>query len=320
MSCGCTKNGLTSCGCNDNCPYKTSDITVFDGTFTSIVLDHGASLNDALAALEQYVVDTADALNLVYTVSPSNCLGVTAGEYGYAQLIDILISNICSVKDSISTIETNITSIESDITTIQGDITSIETDISNIETSIGDVMPIGSMIMYPIAAEPSSKWKICEGQALNKNTYADLFDVIGYNFGGSGTTFNLPNMKGKFLAGYDLSGAAEYQTIGSGGGSNSVTLTAAQSGVPPHLHTATASVNDPGHSHQFRRGQGSSGSGAADRSDASNVDSGFETTLSSDTNITVGVTVANSIAQNASDAHENRPEFIVFPWMIKVLN
>lgn len=320
MSCGCIKNGLTSCGCNDNCPYKTSDITVFDGTFTSIVLDHGASLNDALAALEQYVVDTADALNLVYTVSPSNCLGVPSGEYGYAQLMDIIISNICGVKNSITSINTNISSIQNDITSIEGDIASIESSITTTNNSIGDSMPIGSMIMYPIAVEPNSKWKICEGQFLNKNTYPDLFDVIGYNFGGSGTTFKLPDVRGKFLAGFNPSGASEYQTIGQGAGANSVTLTAAQSGVPPHTHPTSVSITDPGHTHTILRGQGSSGSGPADRADASDADAGTFTTSLSTTNITVGVTVNNNTGQNASAAHENRPEFIVFPWMIKVLN
>ena len=37
MSCNnCTQNGLTSCGCTDNCPYKTSDITLFDGNLNNI--------------------------------------------------------------------------------------------------------------------------------------------------------------------------------------------------------------------------------------------------------------------------------------------
>jgi len=80
MSCGCTKNGLTSCGCNDNCPYKTSDITVFDGDFTSIVIPSGSGLNEALEALEQFVLSTVGALSFTYIVPPTNCLGLLAGE------------------------------------------------------------------------------------------------------------------------------------------------------------------------------------------------------------------------------------------------
>ena len=42
-------------------------------------------------------------------------------------------------------------------------------------------------------------WLRCDGRALDKNSkyYNLLFQVIGYTFGGSGNTFNLPNPGGK---------------------------------------------------------------------------------------------------------------------------
>lgn len=40
-------------------------------------------------------------------------------------------------------------------------------------------------------------WLNCNGRGLNTTTYNLLFQVIGYTFGGSGTTFNLPNPGGK---------------------------------------------------------------------------------------------------------------------------
>ena len=36
---------------------------------------------------------------------------------------------------------------------------------------------------------------ICIGQSLSTTTYADLFAVTGYKFGGSGANFNLPDMR-----------------------------------------------------------------------------------------------------------------------------
>lgn len=51
MSCN---NCNSNCSCSDNCPNKTSDITLFDGTFNSIEVPCDASLNDVLALLEEY--------------------------------------------------------------------------------------------------------------------------------------------------------------------------------------------------------------------------------------------------------------------------
>lgn len=44
-------------------------------------------------------------------------------------------------------------------------------------------------------ATPPSGWLFCDGSAVSRTTYADLFAVIGTNYGaGDGTTtFNLPN-------------------------------------------------------------------------------------------------------------------------------
>ena len=46
---------------------------------------------------------------------------------------------------------------------------------------------------------------LCNGQAVNRTTYADLYAVIGTSFGsGNGsTTFHLPDFRGRFLRGVD---------------------------------------------------------------------------------------------------------------------
>lgn len=53
--------------------------------------------------------------------------------------------------------------------------------------------PIGSIIPYGGATAPSG-WLICDGRALNKAEYVDLFEAIGTNYGGSGSAFNLPTL------------------------------------------------------------------------------------------------------------------------------
>jgi len=56
--------------------------------------------------------------------------------------------------------------------------------------------PIGSIIPYGGATAPSG-WLLCQGQAVSRTTYADLFAAIGTAFGtGDGsTTFNVPDLR-----------------------------------------------------------------------------------------------------------------------------
>lgn len=97
MSCSCgNSNSLTSCTCSDNCPNKTSDITLFDGNFSSVVVPEGASLNDVLELLESYVMTSVSDLNLTFTIG-SNCIGLAPGVYGYNQVLQAIIDYTCGL-------------------------------------------------------------------------------------------------------------------------------------------------------------------------------------------------------------------------------
>ena len=68
--------------------------------------------------------------------------------------------------------------------------------------------PIGSIIPYGGAITPNG-WLICQGQAISRNEYADLFGVIGTTFGsGDGSsTFNIPDLRNKAAMGAGTTGA-----------------------------------------------------------------------------------------------------------------
>lgn len=87
---------------------------------------------------------------------------------------------------------------------------------------------------------PSGRWLAADGSAVSRTTYAGLFDNIGTFFGaGNGTTtFNLPNLSGRFIIGVGTDGLG-----GTGGSRNAVTVSHAHSG-PDHVHAqvVTASV------------------------------------------------------------------------------
>jgi microcystin-dependent protein len=62
--------------------------------------------------------------------------------------------------------------------------------------------PTGAMMMFGGAAAPVG-WILCQGQALSRATYADLFGVVGiaYGAGDGSTTFNVPDLQSRFPMG-----------------------------------------------------------------------------------------------------------------------
>ena len=100
-------------------------------------------------------------------------------------------------------------------------ITDGEPDIPDI--TINDSVPIGAIQSYGGSTAPYG-WILCDGRAVNRSAYSELFNVIGttYGSGDGSTTFNVPDLRGRVLIGESSSYA-----IGSNGGKESVTLSAA---------------------------------------------------------------------------------------------
>jgi microcystin-dependent protein len=65
-------------------------------------------------------------------------------------------------------------------------------------------VPSGAIAHFAMASSPSG-WLKANGAAVSRTTYAALFAAIGTTFGaGNGsTTFNLPDLRGEFLRGWD---------------------------------------------------------------------------------------------------------------------
>lgn len=64
--------------------------------------------------------------------------------------------------------------------------------------------PVGSISAYGGDVAPSGYF-LCDGTAISRATYSALFTLVGVRFGsGNGTTtFNLPDLRGRFLRGKD---------------------------------------------------------------------------------------------------------------------
>lgn len=115
-------------------------------------------------------------------------------------------------------------------------------------------VPTGMIMKWSGAADTvPDGWIACEGQALSRTTYAALFAKIGTTFGGSGTTFNLPDTRRRTTVG--AGGEKPAGSLGPGaslgdtGGHETVTLTEEQ--TARHTHSLDLSLNSAGeHRHQ----------------------------------------------------------------------
>lgn len=68
----------------------------------------------------------------------------------------------------------------------------------------GDSVPAGAVLWFGADAPPAG-WLECDGAAISRSAYADLFAVIGTVFGAGdeSTTFELPDLRGEFVRGWD---------------------------------------------------------------------------------------------------------------------
>ena len=111
-------------------------------------------------------------------------------------------------------------------------------------------MNVGSILPYTGSTVPDGFLE-CDGSAISRSEYSDLFEVIGTTFGaGDGsTTFNLPNLSGKVAL-----GVGDGYSIGSEGGSETHSLISSELAehsheVPSHTHDNTIAASVSGMSH-----------------------------------------------------------------------
>ena len=62
-------------------------------------------------------------------------------------------------------------------------------------------LPTGSIIAFAGTSSIPTGYLLCDGAGVSRTTYANLFAVIGYLYGGAWGTFRLPNLIHKFIRG-----------------------------------------------------------------------------------------------------------------------
>jgi len=128
--------------------------------------------------------------------------------------------------------------------------------------------PAGIIVPYAGGTAPVN-YLLCDGASVTVASYTALHTAIGYTYGGSGANFNLPDLRGRVIAGKEATAtrltaglsAITSTTLGATGGNEALhththapTVTATQSA---HNHSAS----DSGHTHTVDILSDNSGSG-----------------------------------------------------------
>ena len=180
-------------------------------------------------------------------------------------------------------------------------------------------VPSGAVFCIAVATVPSDYLE-CNGAAVSRTTYSALFAVIGtaYGAGNGSSTFNLPDLRGEFVRGFDN---------GRGIDSGRSIATSQGSQFAQHNHGVSASsANSGSHNHSFK-----ASNRAGDEDSWGNTNKGFigdndgaAFTQAADTNKIYDAGNHNhnlsiSIHNAGGDVapNENRPRNITMMYVIK---
>ena len=103
------------------------------------------------------------------------------------------------------------------------------------------VVPSGAVIPFAGSTAPQG-YLLCNGQAVSRTLYQNLFDVIGttYGEGDGSTTFNLPNLQDKFIQGVGTNAIGTEMSAGL----PNITGSFVPGSVPPsHVNCTTGAFN-----------------------------------------------------------------------------
>jgi microcystin-dependent protein len=161
--------------------------------------------------------------------------------------------------------------------------------------------PIGAIMPFAGSTAPAG-WAVCDGSAISRTDYPVAFATMGtaYGTGDGSTTFNLPDLRGKFPLGVSASHAQA-----TTGGAETATLTVANlpahdhGGVGDHTHTVQSYVTD-------------------NRSKTADL---FGTLLptpsGSNTSSANGGHTHSSVGSGT--AHNNMPPYLSLPYIVRIL-
>lgn len=210
-----------------------------------IVLDDLGSA--AIYGSGQYTQTVTDSLgNLIWTGLTQDTYGlIISGNNTFTGNNTFSGTNTFSGSTSFTGATTAVTQAFGDNSTLIATDAFVQAAIAGLTINL----PVGMIVPFAGSVVPTG-WLLCFGQGVSTSTFATLFNAIGYSYGGSGSTFNIPDLRGNVPAGVDNMGGTaagrltaasmtpNATTIAATGGVETVSLNIGQ--IPSHTHTFAA--------------------------------------------------------------------------------
>jgi microcystin-dependent protein len=196
----------------------------------------------------------------------------------------------------------------------------VNQNFDDVEKEINEILRLGQFMSGDLKATARATapdgWLLCDGAAISRTTYRDLFDAIvtTYGVGDGATTFNVPDMRGRVPVGEDGSAGrlSANDALGRAGGEEKHTLTEAE--LASHGHgdgsLATGVAGDHSHSTNSNAIFGGGGNWGTQPG----AGAGF---VGNAGNHSHDVTGSTSAAGGGS-AHNNMQPFQVVNWLVKI--
>jgi len=160
--------------------------------------------------------DVTEASNLYFTTARARNSISVSGDLSYNSATGVISYTDPLIIDW-SAVQNTPTTIASYGITDAYTIAQVDNAINTIELTPGPqgaTGPSGSAgpsgpglsagaVIYHASSTPPTGFIKANGASLSTSTYAALFASIGYTFGGSGGSFNVPDLRGEFLRGWD---------------------------------------------------------------------------------------------------------------------
>jgi microcystin-dependent protein len=160
------------------------------------------------------------------------------------------------------------------------------------------LIPYGTIIQSAAVTVPEG-WLLCNGSSIIKAIYLNLFNAIGYTYGGSGNNFNVPDIRGRVAIGSGTAPGLSTRNLGNTGGAETHTLSVDE--MPSHSHSSNATGGGIG----LIRSTGNNTAGAG--LDGTSGEPDLYATLPA---LTINST-------GSSNSHNNMQPFITLNYLIK---